>query len=491
MNPKVNTSSKKLYEQIPVLPKLGVAVTAAGGHGYLAIHPKLRELVFHDGTCSELYMGGRLIYRYEKCGPEPRAAGDTHGAMEVSRDQVFFGGWGEAPTRRDPDKQEFEAADRSGKFSHIHVIDEEGRVELKWIKRWDEKIKLHYWYAEVTDLLYDPRRNVLWVTRGDVNWGGDQGLYMFDPSDGRMESILFGNAYKMIMYRDTILMSSWYDKALYAYNPQVNKYESVSTLPVFDGSTWEIPLTFGGAPFRIGGSPFLVQGPALVSVQEWKIGSSRRMMAYPFFACYKSEGIWTRSGARVQRHVSIGSSVLLPVNTQEMIIDDALNTPVLIRFDSLSPQIVMPMFYISGMAFDGKHLYMHASCVNHEAVLTWRTDRGSIFMLEPETVLRKPLAGIRMGILHGSYRISMGLNGWVGGVPLKGFTSKKLRVKVAQETVMHVAHYILGSIEYVEFNDISLKPGWNTVDLNSYDNMVAFKFDANIDNVYAYVSLEP
>jgi hypothetical protein len=485
-------SGEKMVEQAPVLPGLCVAVTAASGHGYLAIHPKLRQLVFHDGTCAELYVGGRLIYKYEKCGPEPRVGGDTHGAIDVSKDRVFIGGWGEAPTRRNPDTQEFEAADRSGKFSHIHVIGEDGKVELQWIKKWDDRIKLHYWYAEVTDLLYDPRKDVLWVARGDVNWGGDQGLYMFDPSNGRMENIIFGNTYKMVMYRDAILMSSWHDKALYAYNPQANQKESVSSLPVFDGSTWDIPpATFGGAAFRAGGVPYVVQGPAVVAVWDWRVGSSRRIMAFPFFACYSLDRKWTRPGARAQRPVNIGSSTLLPINTQETYGDDALNTPVITRFDSSSPQIVMPIFYLPGMTFDGKHLYLYASRVNHEAVLTWRTDRGSILMLEPETVLGKPLTGVRIGVLHGSYRVSTGLNGWVGGFPLKGFTSRRLRVKVAEETSMRVAHYILGSVEYVEFNDVNLKPGWNTVDLNSYDNMVAFKFNTNIDNVYAYVSLEP
>jgi len=480
-----------MFEQIPILPKLDVAITAAGGHGYLAIHPKLRELVFHDGTCSKLYVGGKLVYKYEKCGPEPRAAGDTHGAMEVSRDRVFFGGWGEAPTRRNPDKQEFEYADRSGKFSHVHAIDEDGKIELLWIKRWDEKIEKHYWYAEVTDLLYDPKKEVLWVTRGDVNWGGDQGLYMFDLSSGKMENILFGNTYKMIVYQDTILMSSWHDKALYAYNPQKAQCESVSTIPVFDGSTWEVPITFGGASFRVSGFPFLIQGPAIVSVQEWRVGSSKKMMAYPFFACYKLDRIWTRSGARAQKPISINNSVLLPINTQEMIGDDALNTPVLLRFDSLSPQILMHSFYLSGMAFDGRYLYMHASCVNHEAILTWRSDTGTIFVLEPKTVLGKPLNSIRIGVLHGLYKSSMGLNGWVGGIPVRGFARKKLKVKTPSEITLRIANYILGAVDYTEFDDVELKPGWNTVDLSSYDNMVAFKPNRDIEGVYAYFSLEP
>ncbi|MEM2344471.1 MAG: DUF2139 domain-containing protein [Thermoproteota archaeon] len=484
-------STKKLYEQIPILPRLDVAITAAGGHGYLAIHPKLRELVFHDGACAKLYIGGKLVYKYEKCGPEPRAAGDTHGAMEVSRDRVFFGGWGEAPTRRDPDKQVFDYADRSGKFSHIHGIDENGKVELLWIKRWDEKIEKHYWYAEVTDLLYDPKKEVLWVTRGDVNWGGDQGLYMFDLSSGKMESIFFGNAYKMVMYQDNILISSWHDKAIYAYNPQKNQYESASTVPVFDGSNWEIPITFGGASFRVGSLPYVIQGPAIVSIQEWRMGSSRRMTAYPFFACYKLDKIWTRPGARAQKPVYINSSVLLPINTQETIPDDALNTPVLLRFDSVSPQIIMHSFYTSGMIFDGKHIYIHAACVNHEAILTWRSDTGTIFMLEPQTVLGKPLTGIRLSILHGIYKQSIGLNGWVGGIPLKGFINKKLRVKTPTDASMRIAHYILGSTDYTEFEDIKLKPGWNIVDLNSYDNIIAFKLDRDIEGIYSYVSLEP
>lgn len=487
----MNFRYKEIKNQIPLTPGLCVGITAAGGHGYLAIHPKLRNLIFHDGTCAELYISGELVYRYEKCGPEPRAGGDTHGAMETSKDRVFFGGWGEAPTYRNPDKQQFEEADRRGKFSHIHVIDENGSVQLQWIKRWDENIKPHYWYAEVTDLLYDPRKDVLWVARGDVNWGGDQGLYMFDLSTHRMERMFFGNAYKMVVLHDQILTNSWHSNALFSYNPQANQYEILNSIPAFDGSVWEVPIVFSGAAFRVGGLAYLVQGPAIITVWDWRANSTRRLLGFPFFACYKLERQWTRSGARAQRPVSINGSALVPVNTGEAHIDDSLSTPVLLRFDSSVPQIIMHAFYISGMAFDGKYLYFYASCVNHEPMLTWRTNRGTIFMLEPRAVLGKPLTGVRIGILDGVYRVEMGLNGWVGGIPMRGFGRKKLKIKVPEGTIMHMAHYIMGSVNYNEFEDMKLAPGWNTIELDSYDNIVAFKFDAEINGVYAYVTLEP
>jgi len=483
--------SEKISDQIPMLPSLCVGITAAGGHGYLAVHPRLRDLIFHDGTCAELYVGSKLTYRYEKCGPELRVGGDTHGAMEISRDMVFFGGWGEAPTYRNPDRQQFEAADRRGKFSHIHVVNENGDIELLWIKRWDENIKPHFWYAEVTDLLYDPRKDVLWVARGDVNWGGDQGLYMFDLSTKKMEKILFGNAYKITMFHDHLLMNSWHSNAIFSYNPQTNQYEITNSIPLFDGSIWEIPITFSGAAFRVSGLAYLIQGPAIIAVRDWRVGLERKILAFPFFACYKIDKQWTRPGARSQRPVSINGSVLVSVNSGEAHIDDSLSTPVLLRFDSSVPQILMHVFYMPGMTFDGKHLYLYTSCVNHEPMLTWRTNRGVIFMLEPSVVLNKPLTGVRIGVLDGIYRTSMGLNGWVGGIPLRGFARKKLRVKIPRAGKMSLAHYIMGSVDYNEFEDIGLNVGWNNIDLSSYDNMVAFKFDGEIENIYAYMALEP
>ncbi|MBS7654842.1 DUF2139 domain-containing protein [Candidatus Bathyarchaeota archaeon] len=482
---------KRIDDQIPIMPGICVGITAAGGHGYLAIHPKLRDLIFHDGTCAEMYVGGKLTYRYEKCGSEPRVGGDTHGAMEISRDRVFFGGWGEAPTYRNPDGQQFEAADRRGKFSHIHAVNEDGSIELLWMKRWDENIKPHFWYAEVTDLLYDPRKDVLWAARGDVNWGGDQGLYMLDLDTNKMEMIFFGNTYKMVMLHDHILMNSWHSNALFSYNPQTNQREIINSIPSFDGSTWEIPTTFSGAAFRVGGLAYLVQGPAIIAVNDWRVGSERKILALPFFACYKLEKQWTRPGARAQRSVSLNSSVLLPVNSGEAHADDSLSTPVLLRFDSPVPQILTHVFYMSGMTFDGKHLYLYASCVNHEPILTWRTNRGAIFMLEPNAVLGRPLTGVRIGILDGTYRVTMGLNGWVGGIPIRGFINKRLRIRVPKEGSMHLAHYIIGSANYSEFENVNLKSGWNIIDLSNYDNLVSFRFDRDVENVYAYMTLEP
>jgi len=56
-------------------------------------------------------------------------------------------------------------------------------------------------------------------------------------------------------------------------------------------------------------------------------------------------------------------------------------------------------------------------------------DTGIIFVLEPETVLGKQLTGIRIGILHGAYNSSMGLNGWARGILMKEFANKSYGLK--------------------------------------------------------------
>ncbi|MDK6028852.1 hypothetical protein QPL79_05695 [Ignisphaera sp. 4213-co] len=38
------------------------------------------------------------------------------------------------------------------KYSHLHFINDSGKVELLWSRKWDDRIQPNHWYGEVTDL---------------------------------------------------------------------------------------------------------------------------------------------------------------------------------------------------------------------------------------------------------------------------------------------------------------------------------------------------
>jgi len=60
--------------RLPAFAHLQVDVEYTSWHVYLRIHSVLRELIVHSGTSAEVYIDDRVMYRYERVGPEPRAA---------------------------------------------------------------------------------------------------------------------------------------------------------------------------------------------------------------------------------------------------------------------------------------------------------------------------------------------------------------------------------------------------------------------------------
>ncbi len=113
-------------------------------------------------------------YDYNLLGEET-SGGDTYNASTAVDDTIFFGGWAHAPPAIKQEGRRREL-DFTNKYSHIHAYNiKEDKVTLLW------KESIHHprhWAGEVSELIYDPLKDVLYAARGD---GHDRlGIYEVD-----------------------------------------------------------------------------------------------------------------------------------------------------------------------------------------------------------------------------------------------------------------------------------------------------------------------
>lgn len=462
---------------------------------YMAFHPLNGSLVVHEGHSGKIYMDGKLIYSYSLIGKAPRAGGDTHGAITWSRDLVFIGGWIKAPpgllvsTDRTLAKQ-----DMREKYSHIHTVDENGKVELLWSRKWDEKLPPNHWYGEVTDLLYDGHEDVLYFSRADGY--AELGLWRISLPDRRVDWLIKNRTvYKMELKDDKIFAT--------VFNPAHLENSSVVVYDMINGESRVIEeFDFALEPGkkvsvkRDGGQIVQVQnklisfyGGAMIVSDPYK----DRHVLYPFLEVVGPE--FHRPayipGLRTQKAYPLGIPVVA-VNPSEGLTEPALRTTfgLLVRVDPVVPQIVTLTGFVSGMISDGEYLYLGTSYANHCPAYTYRTGDGGIFAIPLKNLFNKPWSPVRIWIFDGVYKQGeTGIFGWFGGIPLKGFTLKKLRIYVTNEVNLNIVEYNL--LTKVVEDTVNLRKGWNTVDLSNYYDMVAFSFANDVDKALAEIILEP
>jgi Uncharacterized protein conserved in archaea len=107
-------------------------------------------MIVHDGHAAKVYSNGEVIYRNEKLGKPPRAAGNTYAALTWSKDLLFIGGWLKAPPGMIEVSQYeriLKYQDMRMKYSHIHMIYDDDKVEILWSRKWDDKIPPNNWYG--------------------------------------------------------------------------------------------------------------------------------------------------------------------------------------------------------------------------------------------------------------------------------------------------------------------------------------------------------
>jgi len=117
---------------------------------YIGFHPISRNMIVHDGHAAKVYSNGEVIYRNEKLGKPPRAAANTYAALTWSKDLLFIGGWLKAPPGMIEVSQYERILKYQGmrmKYSHIHMIYDDDKVEILWSRKWDDKIPPNNWYG--------------------------------------------------------------------------------------------------------------------------------------------------------------------------------------------------------------------------------------------------------------------------------------------------------------------------------------------------------
>lgn len=463
---------------------------------YMAFHPISRALVVHEGHTGKVYIDGRLVYDYSTIGKPPRAGGDTHGAIAWSRDLVFIGGWIKAPagllissTNRTLIEQ-----DMRDKYSHIHAIDRSGNVKILWLRKWDEKLPPNHWYGEVTDLLYDGHEDSLYFTRAD---GYEElGLWRISLSDAKAEWIIRSRTlYKMEM-KDDKIFSTLFNPA-HLENSAIAIYDTINGnskfIEFFDfGLETDKKISIkreGGQIVQIQNKLYAFYGGCIIICDPYK----DKYILYPFLEAVspESEKPLYIPGLRSQKAYVFGVPIIA-ANTSEGSVEPSIRTSpgLLIRLDPVSPQILTTTGFVSGMVSDGRYLYIGTSYANHCPVYTYRSGDGGIYAIPVKELFTKPWVPIRMWLYDNTYiHGKSGIAGWFGGIPLKGFGIKKLRVYTSKEVKMRIAEY--NFLTKISEDTITLNIGWNVIDLSSYYDIVSFKFEEDVEVVRAELIAEP
>jgi len=462
---------------------------------YMAFHPVNGSFIVHEGHSGKIYMDGKLIYSFSLIGRAPRAGGDTHGAITWSRDLVFVGGWIKAPpgllvsTDRTLARQ-----DMREKYSHIHTVDENGKVELLWYRKWDDKLPPNHWYGEVTDLLYDGHEDVLYFSRADGH--AELGLWRIYLSNRKVEWLIKNRTVYKMELKDDKIFATLFNPA-HMENSAIAIYDMISNESrVIEEFEYVLEPGRKVSVKRDGGQIVQIQnrlisfyGGAMIVSDPYR----DRHILYPFLEIVspESERPIYIPGLRTQKVYPLGIPIIA-VNPSEGLTEPALRTTfgLLIRVDPVVPQILSTTGFVSGMISDGEYLYLGTSYANHCPAYTYRTGDGGIYAIPIKDLFTKPWTPIRIWIFDGEYiQSSTGLSGWFGGIPLKGFTIKRLRIFVSQDVKMRIAEYNL--LTKTSSDSIALSSGWNNIDLSQYYDIIAFSFDTNLNKVLAEIILEP
>ncbi len=455
---------------------------------YIGFHPKSKSMIIHDGHAAKVYSDGRLIYSYEKLGAQPRVAGDTHAAMANSRDLLFIGGWLKAPPGVLPNGLQ----DMRNKYSHIHMIDENNRVEVLWSRKWDNKIPPNHWYGEVTDLLYDGHEDSVYFTRADGH--AELGLWRIELRDRKVEYLAEGTVYKMELKDDKIYATLFNpalmeDSAIVIYNMRdgsvnrVNEFE----FALEPGRRMKIRRR-GGQIIQLQNRLMAFYAGALIYIQPDK----DKYTLFPLLETHNPEdGMPYHLGGVRSQKVYVYGIPIIAFNPWDHLKEPSARSDVtlLMRMDSVTPQVIASTGFISGMATDGENLYLGASHTNHTGVYAYRSGIGGVFTIPVDKILSKPLTPVRVWIWDGAYsRESSGLNGWFGGIPLRGFNRRRLKIHVSKQAKLTIAEYSLAA--KVRAEEVQLKDGWNIMELDQYDDLVAFKLSED-NEISAEIILEP
>ena len=447
---------------------------------FLAIHPKTKELIVHDGVCAKVYANDELIYSYEhfdkfKPGGK-RFAGDTHGAITITDSEVYFGGFAYSDVSLSDHNLIF-----VNKYTHIHRIREDGRtVDLVWH---DGPGTETTYVGEVTDMQYSPKENAVLFTRGD----GGADIWKLDLNTMQVERVTYTHLsiLKMELYDDTIVTGGPDGYGSDGHIVRLNLRDYTVTTYTSAGNyitgTIEVLRKMSGQVIQYY-NRFWAFGSGYAVEIEPKWNWIR--MQFPFFRFSRPLMV---VGRRSQKAYVAGVPILA-VNPWDTNDEPRASAGFLLRWDVPVPQIVMQTGYVSGLATDGKYLYIAGSPQNalfRGNPVNYEPGRGNIIVMPVSDVFSKPKTPV---IVTDEYA-DWAANDIRLGVPLAGFTKKVLKVKAPTAMTLRVYNYYnWPASAFVETSDVSLSAGWNTIDLSPYDGIVGIAPTTNITDI-TYMTL--
>jgi len=445
---------------------------------FLKFHPKTKELIVHDGVCAKVYADGRLIYRYQKFDifkpGGKRFGGDTHGAITATSDSVFFGGFAYADVSLNENNLLF-----TNKYSHIHRIESDGStVDLIW---YDGPGTDTSYKPEVTDMLYSPKDNAIYFTRGDGGtdiWKLDLNTMQVTQVTNTGKSLL-----KMELFDDMIITGGpdGYGSSghIVIYNLRNN-----TTTTITSTSNATAIYNMSGQVVQYMNRVWIFGSGSIIEFEP----KYNLLSQFPFFRFAKALKV---VGRRSQK-VYIGGTPVLAVNPMDLNDEPRIPAGFLLRFETPVPQIVMPTGYVTGLETDGKYIYIASTPQNHSYrgnPVTYEPGRGSIFAVPVTEIFRKPFAPIEF---HDEVS-NWATGNYYLGVPINGFSRKILKVNAPSAfTLRLMFYYIWPSTTFNEQLDVNLNAGWNTIDISSYSGIVAIAPTSNVsETVFYKLILEP
>ncbi len=450
---------------------------------WLKFHPRTRELIIHDGVCAKVYADGELIYAYQlfdkfKTGGK-RFGGDTWGAIVNTEDSVFFGGFAYADVSLSDSSLVF-----VNKYSHIHRVGPDGRaVDLVW---YDGPGTTTGYKPEVTDMLYSPKDNAIYFTRGD----GGTDIWKLDLNTMQVSQVTNTgkSVFKMELFDDMIITGG------------PDGYGSEGHIVIYNlknGSTNVVTSVIGKF---IDNTPSYRNGQVVQYMNRvWIFGTGsviefepkfNAFFQFPFFRFNKIPKV---VGIRSQK-TYIGGTPIVAVNPMGSDDEPRMPAGLMLRFETPVPQIIMPTGYVTGLETDGKYLYIASTPQNHNYrvnPVNYQPGRGGVFAIPVSDIMRKPLAPVEFldevdNWSAGNYYL---------GVPINGFSKRVLKVRAPASFTLRLAFYYIwpaSTGNHAEEYDVSLSAGMNTVDLSSYDGLVAIAPTANVSGTtFIKLILEP
>jgi len=428
---------------------------------------------------------GETKYRFDLIGKGPRSGGDTYNAVEAVDDEIYFGGWVHAPAVYEGRTGKGGRIPFKNKFSHLHAYNtKEDTVRLLWSDTLAHEWK---WAGEVSQVLYDPVKDRLLISRADGH--EHLGVFCVDTRTGEAERIGETPALKGALYMDYACFDVRKD--------WTKGVEGIQILDLVTGKWSAMGVDFtkdsldgGGAYWPGAGCAlsaysrlfFFVRGGVLVGDPTGELEGMRFARLFDFGTDYSPSrtvckalggGILVAFNAHSQSFLHPRSE--FEANTKSRA--NYVNGPsVLVYITPPQARVVAALGgRITSFEKVGSELVVAASTASNlsaDDATPIDTGHRDLTVLSLESVLSgsPPVTFNALG--------DHVMDGVWGGVPLDGRRQAELRINSSKENHLTIYEYDLGlPLQSARPEVVSLARGNQTVQLIGYSGVVSFKLE--------------